>query len=409
MRPVVAPDLHERQAEGLARLARRVGGGIDDARHASGRERMLQKLDRRSHRFGSGRMMLLAAAAAVAIFVGVAWRHRPTKLAFEVAGPVERDGDWLGVAPTSESVAVHFTDGTEVDLAPGSKGQVRDMTPDGARVVLARGMLQARVVHTPHAHWSVAAGPYTVEVTGTAFDVAWRDEGQELDLSLHDGSVMVHGPSLPDGIRVGAGQRLVAHAGTGEARLLPLLAPRPEPPSPPASASASHPVAEPAPAHGATPPPPTWSAMLADGNFRGIVDAAEARGLDATLTHAPRADLVALADAARYLHDRPLAKRGLLAERSRFPGSPEARAAAFVLGSMADDGGSHDEAIRWYDAYLAESAAGPFAAEALGRKLVALVKSGDAAEGAIVARQYLRRFPHGPHAGYARDLLSTGP
>jgi outer membrane protein assembly factor BamD (BamD/ComL family) len=95
----------------------------------------------------------------------------------------------------------------------------------------------------------------------------------------------------------------------------------------------------------------------------------------------------------------------LLAERSRFAGSVEARGAAFVLGRMADDGGSRDEAIRWYDTYLAESPGGSFVAEALGRKLVALVESGDAVGARSVAKEYLRRFPHGAHAGYARDHL----
>jgi len=143
--------------------------------------------------------------------------------------------------------------------------------------------------------------------------------------------------------------------------------------------------------------------MLADGNFRGVVDAAEARGVDSTLGRGPLADVVALADAARYLHDRALAKRGLLAERSRFGGSAEARGAAFVLGRLADDGGARDEAIRWYDAYLAESPRGSFAAEALGRKLVALVELGDPAGARAVAKDYLSRFPGGAHAAYARD------
>jgi hypothetical protein len=149
--------------------------------------------------------------------------------------------------------------------------------------------------------------------------------------------------------------------------------------------------------------------MLADGNFGEVVEAAEARGIDTTLSRAPLADVVALADAARYSHDRALAKRGLLAERSRFIGSAEARAAAFVLGTMADDGAAHDEAIRWYDTYLAESPSGSFAAEALGRKMVALTASGDPVGAATIARQYLRRFPRGAHATYARDLLSATP
>ncbi|MGH7440127.1 MAG: tetratricopeptide repeat protein, partial [Polyangiaceae bacterium] len=159
----------------------------------------------------------------------------------------------------------------------------------------------------------------------------------------------------------------------------------------------------------ASPPLPSWAEMVADGNFREVVEAAEARGIDATLGEAPRADVVALADAARYLRQRPLARRGLMTERTRFPGSPEARAAAFVLGTMADDAAAHDEAIRWYDTYLSESPSGSFAAEALGRKVVSLAAAGQSTAAAAAARQYLRRFPQGAHAGYARDLLSSAP
>ena len=121
------------------------------------------------------------------------------------------------------------------------------------------------------------------------------------------------------------------------------------------------------------------------------------------LSHGSLPDLVALADSARYLHERGLAQRGLLAERARFASSAEARGAAFVLGRMADDGGARADAIRWYDTYLAESPNGAFAAEALGRKLVALVGSGNLTQAHAVAAEYLRRFPHGPHAAYARD------
>ena len=116
-------------------------------------------------------------------------------------------------------------------------------------------------------------------------------------------------------------------------------------------------------------------------------------------------DKQSIPDAARYAHEKTLARRGLLAERTRFPGSPEARAAAFVLGRMADDGGISDEAMRWYDQYLTESPHGSFASEALGRKLVALVRSNDTAAARAVARAYLQRFPHGAHAAYAREVL----
>jgi TolA-binding protein len=139
-----------------------------------------------------------------------------------------------------------------------------------------------------------------------------------------------------------------------------------------------------------------------------VLDAAGARGIDQTLSHGSFADLVALSDSARYAGDRALARRGLLAERSRFGASAEARAAAFVLGRMADDQGSSTEALKWYETYLSEAPKGSFAAEAMGRKLVVLVRSGDRTASRTTAETYLKRFPHGAHAAYARESLQ-GP
>lgn len=404
MTPLDGREPYDEGAAGLARVARLLGERVDEPRHAAGRERLLSALAKRAPPSTGQRVLLLAAAFALAAVVGVVRGRRPAQLEYRVSGPVVADGPWLGVAPSGGIVAMRFSDGTEVDLGPGSKGRVAEVTAGGARVVLGAGALQARVVHRPAARWTVAAGPYTIEVTGTAFDVGWSTAGEELELSLHDGSVIVRGPSLPDGLRVAAGQRLVARARTGEAQLSSLLAPQPHADSP-ALGSAGRDAEEPSPVHPAPRPLPTWSEMLADGNFRGVLDAAETRGTEVSLSRGSLADVVALADAARYLHDRALAKRGLLAERSRFAGSAEARGAAFVLGRMADDGGSRDEAIRWYDTYLTESPGGPFVAEALGRKLVASAESGDAVGARAVAREYLRRFPHGAHAGYAHDHL----
>jgi hypothetical protein len=400
--PVEQRDPHEAGATGIGRLARLLDERIDEPRRAAGRERLIAAATKRWRRSKTRPLLLLVAAALALSAAVVVFEHKPGQLEYSVAGPVVADGPWLGVAPSGGALSVRFSDGTEVDLGPGSKGRVVDVTGDGARVVLGAGLLQARVVHRPRAHWTVSAGPYTIEVTGTAFDVGWSSTSEELDLSLHDGSVVVRGPSLPDGLRVAAGQRLVARAGTGEAQLSSLLAPHP-PEVAPVASPAGPGVEGPIAVHPAPRPLPTWSEMLADGNFRGVLDAAEARGTDAALSRGSLADVVALADAARYLHERGLAKRGLLTERSRFPGSAEARGAAFVLGSMADDGGSRDEAIRWYDTYLAESPRGSFVAEALGRKLVALVESGNAIGARSVATEYLTRFPHGAHAAYARD------
>jgi TolA-binding protein len=252
----------------------------------------------------------------------------------------------------------------------------------------------------------VAAGPYDIEVTGTAFEVGWSSAGERLEVSLRDGSVVVHGPSLRDGIRLAAGQRLVAHARTGSAELSSLF----EAPAPAVSAVLLPP--EPAPPPSAAAPPaaqPTaasnWSELVSSGNFRAVLDAAAARGIEQVLGQGSLRDLVAMSDAARYAGDRALAKRGLLAQRSRFGGGAEARAAAFVLGRMADDAGSPGEALEWYDGYLREAPRGAFAAEALGRRLVVLVRLGKKDAARSAAEAYRKRFPKGPHAAYAQEVL----
>jgi hypothetical protein len=363
---------------------------------------------------------LLAAALSLPFLLVFLVLRRPGRLAYRVTGPAQLDGAWLAAAPAGAPLGLHFSDGTELWLAPGSKGRVAEVTSDGARVVLSAGHMQARVVHRWHTHWLVAAGPYEIEVTGTAFDVDWSDVNARLELTLHDGSVIVRGPSLPDGLRVAAGQRLILRANTGEARLSSTLAPPSEevaPAAPSAAADRAVPASAPsansselAPspaepslsAHAGARPAPTWSELLAAGNFRAVRAAAEARGVDSVLRHGSLPDLVALADSARYLHERGLAQRGLLAERARFASSAEARGAAFVLGRLADDSGARADAIRWYDTYLAESPRGAFAAEALGRKLVALVETGNLTRAHAAAAEYLSRFPNGPHAAYAR-------
>jgi hypothetical protein len=141
---------------------------------------------------------------------------------------------------------------------------------------------------------------------------------------------------------------------------------------------------------------------LAKGDYAGIVRAAEERGLDQSMASGSADELRALADAARFTGRSALAARALLAIRSRFPGTTGATAAAFVLGRMLDTGGNARSAVTWYDRYLAEG--GPLAPEALGRRMLALHRSGDAVATRDAAREYLRRFPAGPYARQAREL-----
>jgi TolA-binding protein len=136
-----------------------------------------------------------------------------------------------------------------------------------------------------------------------------------------------------------------------------------------------------------------------------VLSLAEQRGLQACLDACSRADLNALADASRLAGHEATAQRALLAQRSRFPGSSEAAAAAFLLGRAAEQR-RDPKAVEWYDRYLAEAPSGRFAGDALGRKLL-LVAKGDAPAGRELAKQYLARFPSGPYASHARSLIEA--
>jgi hypothetical protein len=152
-------------------------------------------------------------------------------------------------------------------------------------------------------------------------------------------------------------------------------------------------------------PAPTWSKLVASGDFARVIREAESDGVTHALATRPLADLRALGDAARYQGNATVARAAFKTVRSRFPSSGEARTAAFLLGRVAEEQDqSADDALRWYDRYLAEAPGGEFAGNALGRKmiLVSKLQSRDAAR--PLADRYLQRFPSGPYAAAARDL-----
>ncbi len=96
----------------------------------------------------------------------------------------------------------------------------------------------------------------------------------------------------------------------------------------------------------------------------------------------------------------------LLAVRSDAAGTDDAAMAAFLLGRLAFDAQQDfADAERWFAAYEAERSSGPLIREAMGRRIEALERSGDAAAAREQARRYLARFPRGPHAARARAIV----
>ena len=145
---------------------------------------------------------------------------------------------------------------------------------------------------------------------------------------------------------------------------------------------------------------------MAAGQWDRVLAEVDRAGVKQTLAHASSEDLLALADAARYRRRTGLARAALLAERDRFPGSPPPWTPRFCSAVCEESRqGEIGEAVRWYDTYLAGAPTGTYASEALGRKMIATKGLRGAAAAESLAREYLRRFPAGPYAGAARELL----
>ena len=392
---------------------------------------------------------LVAACAAVFLVI---FYPRPSLLSYEVAGGAVT----AGYIESRGNAEVRFSDGTRLNLANGTRARVDEVTEHGSRVKLERGEARLNVVKTGHSAWVVNAGPYSVRVTGTAFDVRWSKEAQRFELDLHQGSVAISGPAIDGSIALQAGEKLIGVA-NGPVRIegrrvaevhaaradepgqLPLAAHKAD--SEVRSAAGSEPAARPEPVPSSAPPaeveqaPPVatpqatdpskriqaegdapresrpntvrpsvvpWDRLVAEGKFQDVIESAKARGLTQVLSSGALGELAALADAARYARNPDLARQTLLSTRRRFPGSRPARDAAFFLGGLEE--GNAPAAVEWYERYLAESPKGLYTSQALGRRLILVYRMRGSQAAAPLARDYLERFSNGPYASAARKI-----
>ncbi len=446
----------EALVEKLSEEARRVAAADSDRQPPPG---AWHRLEARRGASGHGRRKRFSVAVALgaAVLGGVAWRAwraaASAPLTYAVAGGmIEESGYVRGGA--QDSARLDFSDGTRVSLGPAAKLSVTTTGAHGARLRLQDGRAHFEVVHRPQAAWTVEAGPYSIEVTGTVFDVRWSGADEIAEVRLRQGSVRVTGPLLSERATLRPGQSLVARLAAHEVRIeaegpggqaeeirprsdAPAPAAPPDEPRAAATSSAAatttdrpepRPVQTPAPArsrvrrrlassspaHAPAEParlpdwaPADWTSRVAAGDTKTILSEAEAHGLDAVLDRSDAPALVALADAARYDGRVDLAARVLLIQRRRFPGTPAAANAAFFLGRLADDGGNAPEALEWYRRYLLEQPRGPYASEALGRAMMGVARLSGRAAARDMAEEYLARFPNGTYLLHARQILAA--
>jgi TolA-binding protein len=149
-----------------------------------------------------------------------------------------------------------------------------------------------------------------------------------------------------------------------------------------------------------------WRQLALRGSYREALAEAEASGFPGLCAALPPGDLLMLADAARFAGRGDRARQALLALRERFASGPERAMATFALGRMAaDDQRDHLAAAHWFEATLEEQSGGDLARESLGRLVESLERGGDHPAARRRAQSYLARFPGGPHAKLAYDVL----
>jgi TolA-binding protein len=354
----------------------------------------------------------------------VSWSrvHRsvPVKpaLAFHMEGGTLIDGGYLRET-SNNGITVSFAEGTKFTLMPGARGRLRSVDSAGARIAVDDGAASFQVTPRSDARWLVDVGPFLITVRGTVFDVNWDQRSERFEIMLKHGRVTVSGPASGGDIALRAGQRLVVNLSKSETIITE------EPPEDAIADSgvvvndgasidipserASNEVAQ---KHGSESSAPAskatlsrWGEVVAAADWDRILRDAEAAGLRKVIETATSEDLFALADAARYRQRMNLARDALLAERRRFPSSPRALDAAYLLGRVEESSERGlTEALKWYDEYLARAPTGTYASESLGRKMILTKKLSGIAQARPLAEAYLQRFPNGTYSGAARAL-----
>jgi transmembrane sensor len=373
---------------------------------------------------------VLAAAAAGAALYHVA---RPrTPLAATIGDHPLAVGEWVS-ATEPGAPQIRFSDGSEVTLSPGSRARLATLDAVGAHLVLESGSANVRVTPNHGARYRLSLGPFAVDVTGTRFDVGFRPADELFTLALHEGKVSVSGCVLGEGRTLLAGESLRASCRAGHFEISALgLQPAPSAESLPGDVEASTPTdvaaqptdaapqptdAAPQPidaaARGASagreagqPAAPRWQSLSQQGRFAEAYSAIALEGFGAAMSRASVAELALLGDTARFAGKPADALAAYQALRSRSPGSVAAKQAAFSIARVHfDQRAAYAEAARWFRIYLGEQPGGPLAREAEGRLIESLSRAGERDGARKVAEGYLAKYPHGPHARVAQQLL----
>ncbi|HMR05590.1 MAG TPA: FecR domain-containing protein [Polyangiaceae bacterium] len=323
---------------------------------------------RRARRFAP--WALAAAAAAVALVLGVLWQNWPATNRTASSAVVELETSASGQALT-------LADGSRLELGANTRLDLAEASPSHTRLVLARGRVTAEVTHVPTRRFSVSVADYEVHVVGTRFTVERDVSSDDISVQVARGEVQVR---LPGGkhVAVRAGQRWskaspdVASATAASAAVVASVQPADAPELPDAANAADAKNAAESPAPSAAPGKP----------------------------QAPSAkELFDRAQRARAAGKNAAAAAAFRELRTRYPDDPRAPLAAFELGRIELDAKKDPKAATKAldDALSATPKDAPYREEIEARRVESLGAAGDKKGCAAARAAFLQRYPHGIH------------
>ena len=130
-------------------------------------------------------------------------------LSYRVDNQEPPAGGYILVPETADSLLA-FSDGSSVKMLARTRGRVVEVNDHGATVAVDDGKVSVDIVPRPHARWIFEAGPFRINVHGTAFTVAWNPGEAVFEVRLLRGAVSVVSPLAEQEIQLGVGQSLRA-------------------------------------------------------------------------------------------------------------------------------------------------------------------------------------------------------
>jgi hypothetical protein len=378
------------------------------------------------------------ALACAAAFLAWPRASDPAALVMHIGASQEpvRAGTWVEAPENKGDLRLSFSDGTHIDMAPRARLRVIELSPRGAHLMLESGRARVAVVPRSGAAWRLSAGPFSVRVIGTRFDVGWDPDADAFELDLAKGEVELSGCVFGRQYRMLTGHTVAASCRNGQLNVkrrgAHAAAPKAtEPVAAPPVAAPIELVEEPTPSADARPIRPhvtrsrpgaartrararapiesasaaDWRALAQEGKYAEAFASARISGFALECERADAEGLALLAQAARHVGQTDGEADALLLLRSRYAGTARAALAAFALGRLEfDKRHAHAKAAQWFGTYLKEQPQGTLAREARGRLMEATLAAGDRARARELAASYLRDHPSGPHAQLARSL-----